>query len=126
MLQIPGLFILKTEKRGRGVYTSITIEKGDMIEICPLIIIPPKEVEVIHQTVLHDYYFLWTKPENSACIALGFGSLYNHSSENNAEVFMDIEMNEIEFRASRKINAGTEILIDYNDGCKHPVWFEVS
>lgn len=126
MLQIPGLFILKTEKKGRGVYTSITIEKGDMIEICPLIIIPPKEVEVIHQTVLHDYYFLWTKPENSACIALGFGSLYNHSSENNAEVFMDIEMNEIEFRASRKINAGTEIFIDYNDGCKHPVWFEVS
>lgn len=126
MLQIPGLFILKTEKRGRGVFTSIAIEKGDMIEICPLIIIPPKEVEVIHQTVLHDYYFLWEAPIDSACIALGFGSLYNHSPINNAEVFMDKETHEIEFRASRTINAGSEIFIDYNAGCKHAVWFEVS
>lgn len=126
MLQIPGLFILNTKKKGRGVFTSIAIQKGDMIEICPLIIIPPKEVEAIHQTVLHDYYFLWEEPVDSACIALGFGSLYNHNPINNAEVFMDLETNEIEFRACKSISAGTEICIDYNAGSKHTVWFEVN
>jgi len=125
MLQIPGLFIMNTDQRGRGVFTSKAIKEGDMIEICPLIIIPPKEVKVIHQTVLHDYYFLWTKPANSACIALGFGSLYNHSSLNNAEVFMDIESKEIEIRACKEIIAGEEIFIDYNDGNKEQVWFDV-
>jgi len=126
MLQIPGLYILKTEKRGRGVFTSIGIQKGDVIEICPLIIIPPEEVNVIHQTVLHDYYFLWEEPIDSACLALGFGSLYNHSKGNNAEVFMDLETQEIEFRACKQIKAGEEIFIDYNDGSKSAVWFEVN
>jgi len=126
MHQIPGLYIFKTATRGRGVFTSTALEKGDMIEICPLIIIPPNEVAAIHQTVLHDYYFLWTDPIDSACIALGFGSLYNHNPLNNAEVFMDVETNEIEFRACKKIIAGDEIFIDYNDGSKHPVWFEMS
>ncbi len=125
MLQIPGLFIVKTENRGRGVFTSVTIETGDMIEICPLIIIPPNEVKSIHKTILHDYYFLWTEPAYSACIALGFGSLYNHNAANNAEVFMDVETQEIEFRACKTIIAGEEIFIDYNDGSKEAVWFDV-
>jgi len=126
MLQIPGLYIVETKERGRGVFTSTALNKGDMIEICPLIIIPPKEVAQIHNTILHDYYFFWPKPVNSACIALGFGSLYNHSPSNNAAVFMDTETKEIEIRACKTIEAGQEIFIDYNDGNKEALWFQVT
>lgn len=125
MLQIPGLFIAESENKGRGVFTSIDIQGGAIIEICPLIIVPLKDVANIHQTILHDYYFLWPEPKGAACIALGFGSIYNHSYENNAEVFMDIEGKEIEIRSCKMLKAGSEIFIDYTDGKKDKIWFDV-
>ena len=56
MLHIPGLYIANSSNRGRGVFTAQEIETGDLIEICPLLIIPKKDVSAIHKTVLHDYY----------------------------------------------------------------------
>ena len=125
MLHIPGLYIANSSNRGRGVFTAQEIETGDLIEICPLLIIPKKDVSAIHKTVLHDYYFLLEKPNGAACIALGYGSIYNHQSEPNAIVIFDYEKKEIEIQASKKIEPGNEIFIDYTDGGKEeaPLWF---
>ena len=128
MLQIPGLHIIDHKKRGRGVYTAIDISKGDLIEICPLIIIPKKDVKKIHQTILHDYYFLLEQPKGAACLALGYGSINNHKSKPNAIVIFDYEKNEMEIQCCKKIKAGSEIFIDYTDGGDKdaPLWFEES
>ncbi len=127
--QIPGLYILETEEKGRGVFTSVPISKGDLIESAPVIIINDEDRKVIHETKLHDYYFLWGNgPEKStyhAAIALGYGSLYNHSKEANAEFVPVFEEEVIEFVATRDIEAGEEILIKYDEGnhADFELWF---
>lgn len=128
MLHIPGLYIANSDNRGRGVFTAQELAKGDLIEVCPLLIIPKKDVEKIHQTVIHDYYFLLEEPEGAACIALGYGSIYNHHPQPNALVIFDYEKNEIEIQANKKIEPGEEIFIDYTDGGKEeaPLWFNPS
>ena len=49
----------------------------------------------------------------TSALALGHGSLYNHSDESNAFVEMEDSTNLLYFYALKKIKAGEEITIDY-------------
>lgn len=121
MNHIPSLYIAYNDF-GRGMYTGLPINPGDIIEVCPLILVPEAEKEQIHQSKLHDYYFLW--PPGGIAIALGYGSLYNHSKTPNAKVIYDIENEEIIIECTLTINPGDEILIDYTDGTDEVrLWF---
>lgn len=123
MRHIPGLYLSYTDK-GRSIFTAESLQQGSIIETCPVILIPEEEREKIHDTVLHDYYFIW--PEGGIAIALGYGSIYNHSEQPNAIVVYDLKEREIIFEASRNIEAGEEICIDYTDGDPEILlWFEV-
>ena len=127
MLHIPGLYILSNDK-GRGIYTSEALHHGDVIEICPLIKIPKGQLLQLDQTIIYEYYFLWEEEGYEACLALGYGSLYNHSSKPNAEILMDYDGNTIQILATTKIEAGDEILIDYTGGgtkSQVKLWFDV-
>ena len=126
MLRILGLYISNSEERGRGVFTAQDLEEGDLIEICPILVVPVKDVAAIHKTILHDYYFLLENPKGAAFIALGYGSIYNHHLQPNAIVTIDEEKQELEIHCCKKIEAGSEIFIDYTDGGKEdaPLWFE--
>jgi len=123
---IPGLFILKTDEKGRGVYTSIPIGVKDTIESAPVVVLSESERKVIHDTRLHDYYFLWGQAQNGAAIALGYGSLYNHSSTPNADFILDYDHDTIDFVAIKPIEAGDEITINYSSEKMEafPLWFE--
>ena len=130
--QIPGLFIMHTEHKGRAVYTSIEIEMGDIIESAPVIVLSEEDRLTIHNTALHDYYFLWQENENGSspkkcAIALGFGSLYNHSDKPNAEFIIDYENLSIDFIALQTILPGQEITINYRSEELEdfPLWFDV-
>lgn len=127
MYQITGLFVAEDENKGRGVYTSSGITSGDLIEICPVIRIPSSELPIIHKTVLHDYYFLWGIDLDACAIALGFGSLYNHAVESNADFLLDFEKNTIEIMAIKNIEPGEEITINYHGepGDDQPLWFSM-
>lgn len=127
MLHIPGLYITETEERGRGVFSAHALETDDIVEFCPLILIPAKDLEKVHQTILHDYYFLYpdSQQEGMACIALGYGSLYNHSAQPNAIVDFDLDNQQIQIRCITNITAGAEILINYNgDEQEKGLWFK--
>ncbi len=125
MLHIPTLYIAESEKKGRGVFTSDVINEGDLIEICPLVLFPQKDCEFIDKTSLFHYYFFWPGEEGGACIALGYGSLYNHGTPPNAKIFVNLEDKEFEYRCIRQINGGEEILIDYMEGDDtKQLWFE--
>ena len=122
--QIPGLYLRESPRGGRGVFTSEPIPAESIIEICPVIILSPADRERIHTTRLHDYYFLWGQ-EGHCAIALGFGSLYNHSDLPNADFGMDFERETIEFYARRDILVGEEIVVSYT-GAADPraeLWF---
>jgi SET domain-containing protein len=124
--QIPGLYIAHTPLRGRGVFSARAVTAGDTIELCPVIVLPPADLPLIHRSALHDYYFLWGEGRDRAAIALGFGSLYNHSSRPNAEIDMDLEMELIAIRCIRDILPGEEVTIDYqpDPDFEDRLWFE--
>ena len=59
-------------------------------------------------------------------LALGFGSLYNHSYRPNAR-YDDVGRQAKAFTALRDIAAGEEVTVNYNGepGLRRRVWFEV-
>ena len=124
MLQVPGLYIGLSEGRGRGVYTAGELNPGDVIEICPLIIIPASEVRNLDQTVLFNYYFLWNEPTGGACLPGGLGCFYNHSSNPNADAEMDIANESLNFICNKNIKPGDEVFIDYTNAGKGKLWFD--
>ncbi len=126
MQRIPGLFFAPSKLVGRGVFTAEDIVKGTTFEIAPIIEIPESEVDVIHHTELHDYYFVWGEQDEKAAIALGYGSLYNHSYSPNANYIFDLDAQTIEFFALKKIKAGEEITINYHGDpdVKDELWFD--
>lgn len=126
MQRLPGIYFAPSDKGGRGVFSAIYISVGTLIEVCPMIVLPAEDFQKIHDSSLHDYYFLWGDEENQCAIALGFGSLYNHDYEPNARYFVDPEDETMEIHAIREIFPGEEITVTYNG---HPddkslVWFE--
>lgn len=127
MLHVPGLYLVEDNLKGRSVYSSEKLEKGDLIEICPVIKIVSGELKFIDKTILHDYYFLWGEEGFEACIALGYGSLYNHNGTPNADITLDYSDSTIRVICSKVINEGEEITIDYTGGTKGIVklWFDV-
>ena len=97
MQKLPFLYVAESESKGRGVFTSQSIYTGDLIEICPVIVMPRKELKIIDNTVLFNYYFLWGKKQKKCAICLGYGSLYNHDYHPNARYELDLLNKTIDF-----------------------------
>ena len=111
----PALYVRKTRGMGRGVFAGRAYRKGEVIEVCPVITLAEGTVEAA-LGALDRYLFKWGKPEDRLAIALGYGSLYNHSADPNAAFEPRHARGEIAFRATRAIAAGEQILIDYGWG----------
>lgn len=114
--------------KGRGVFAQRNFKKGEVIETCPVIVLPPQEVDNLELTELYNYYFAWEADSRAAAIALGYGSLYNHSYEPNAKYQKDFNNKLLKYICIKDINKDEEITINYN--CdpedKTPVWFDVA
>ncbi len=122
------LEIRETKTKGRGVFAAKDFTPEEIIETCPVIELPEQDVGHIDKTKLFDYYFGWGANLKGAAIALGYGSLYNHSYEPNAQYEKDFERNAVIFTCLRPIKKDEEITVNYsgNPYSKTPVWFEVS
>jgi SET domain-containing protein len=81
-------------------------------------VLPDPEWQLLNQTTLQHYYYSWNA--ESAAIAFGFGSFYNHSATPNAQFLRRFAEQVMEYVAVMDIEAGEEITITY--GC--PLWFE--
>ena len=126
MQQFVPLYVAPSPLGGRGVFSREAIAEGTLIEICPVVVLPPEQLPIVHDTKLHDYYFLWGWEDNECAIALGYGSLYNHAYDPNARYLVDIDQDTIEIIARRDIPAGEEITVSYNGDPEDqtPVWFD--
>jgi uncharacterized protein len=100
--------------KGRGVFAKRPFSPGDLIEVAPVIVIPESQRELIGATVLDYSAFQWGAAGLELAIALGYGSLYNHSSNPNAFYHRDMENLTIDFVCVTAINENEEILINYN------------
>jgi SET domain-containing protein len=124
--RIPSLFIGPSNLHQRGVFTTEPIPKDSLIEICAIIKVPADQLKLLKKTVLYNYYFDWHKNGEDAAIVLGYGSLYNHSFQPNAEYSLNYDDETIEIYALRDIDAGEELTFNYNgDPMDHTtVWFQ--
>ena len=125
--RIPSSFIAPSDLHGTGVFAGEDIVKDSIIEICPIIFLPEDQIDLIKKTVLNNYYFEWGKDLRSGALALGYGSIYNHSVQANAIYEIDINADTISFYTIRDIVAGEEITINYNGSPDNraKVWFEM-
>lgn len=126
-LQNAPVYFASSGIHGTGIFAAKPIPAGAVIEVCPVILFPKSQLALVRQTVLDDYYFDWGDDGEWYAFALGYGSLYNHSYEPNADYGMDFEHNTIDFYCLRDIAAGEEICINYNGspGDRTKVWFEL-
>ena len=73
---------------GRGVFAARRFEPGDVIEECPVLTVSGDQAALLDETDLYGFTFEWKK---GAAVALGFGSLYNHSWAPNARYDHDYD-----------------------------------
>jgi SET domain-containing protein len=108
--------VIDIKGKGRGVVATQDISNGEIIEYCPIIPISKKEADFLeNESENLKYYYLFQYATNKYCIMLGYGSVYNHSLEPNADVDYDISepKNYLFFQAIKDIKAGEEIVFDY-------------
>jgi SET domain-containing protein len=96
---------------GRGVFAAAPFAPGQVIEVCPVLRFGAKDRARIDQTLLFEYYFDW---DGDGALALGLGSLYNHSGDPNAEYLKDFENDLVTIRAIQAIRPGDEIVFSYS------------
>jgi SET domain-containing protein len=115
-LKIPNkIYIDNSPIHGWGVFAKETIYEGEVIEEAPIydLNIPKNEPS----SLMIDYRFNWPQGSGGAwtkqVIAWGYGSLYNHSDNNNAYWRSNLERDTFEFVATKQIEIGEEIFVYY-------------
>jgi len=100
------LIVKKSPMHGYGVFAAKNIKKGEIIEECYIIITKGKD------KALEDYYF---DAKGKDAILTGYGIIYNHCDEDNAEYTLNIKRRLATFKALRNIKKGEEIFISYGN-----------
>lgn len=118
---------------GRGVFAARDIAAGTVFERAPVILIPKEQVfgntpEARHSARISWYVFAWdgVTKRNYVALALGYGSIYNHSYTPNAR-YKPEAPDMLMFNALRDIACGEEITINYHGepDDTRPVEFDV-
>jgi hypothetical protein len=97
--------LVREGPRGRGVFATRSFAEGETVEVCPTVEISEGGGD------LADYLFESTN-EGMFLVVLGFGMLYNHSSEPNLDYYQENEA-ALAFVAQRHIERGEELTISY-------------
>lgn len=104
------IVVKKSSMHGYGVFADKTFKKGEIIEECYLIVSKGGDKG------LEDYYF---DANGKYAMLTGFGCIYNHLDEPNADYTINTKRKFATFKAEQKIRKGEEIFISYGDD-----WFK--
>ena len=115
MIYNPKIYVDKSPVHGWGVFAKEDIMEGEVFEECPVLTLPIEKGEVT--SLLIDYRFNWPQcvEYQEQVIALGNGSLYNHSENANAYWISNLENKTFQFISHREIKKGEEIFTWYGD-----------
>jgi SET domain-containing protein len=97
---------------GRGVFATEKIFKGEIIEECHFIELDDKDFSKLDIS-LKQIVFSYPIASNGIAVVLGFGSIYNHSQNNNATWETDTNIRVFRFYAIKDIDVGEEICTNY-------------
>ena len=104
------LIVKKSSTHGYGVFAGKSIKKGELIEECYILVSRGGD------KTLEDYYF--DAERGRYALFTGYGSIYNHSDEPNADYNIKVDKKISILKASRNIRKGDEIFVSYG-----PKWF---
>jgi SET domain-containing protein len=104
------IVVKRSSRHGFGVFAEKKIKKGEKIEQCYFILTKGKD------EALENFYFA---AKRKYAVFLGYGSIYNHSDDPNADYNININKRIATIKASRDIKKGEEILISYGED-----WFK--
>ncbi len=118
------IYVRAVEQKGRGVFAQRALRKGEVFERSPVIVLPASQWDSIERTVLFNYCYEW---DGDYALALGLGSLFNHSYQPNAIYTRQLTDLVMEYTALRDIAADEEITVNYNGdpADQDPLWFAV-
>ncbi|KAF9934896.1 hypothetical protein FBU30_010163 [Linnemannia zychae] len=103
--------------KGRGVVTTTVIPARTVIDISPILLFPTEEYSSHGQyTQLDHYTYRW---KGGMALALGLGSMFNHSNTPNVGFQRDFENSLIRYSALREILPDEELCISYGPN----LWF---
>jgi len=123
--QTNAIEVKQIKGKGRGVFARRLIPDGEVIERVPVLVLLVAETRTASgPTRMSGYCFEWGR--GTVAVALGYGSLYNHSYQPNARYDDEGGQTKV-FRAIRDIAAGEEIVVNYNGEPEDetPVWFKM-
>lgn len=100
------IIVKKSKLHGYGVFALKTIKKGEKIEECYIIICSGKDKK------LENFYF---DAKGKYAIFTGFGIIYNHSDDPNADYYINMKNKVVLIKAGRTIKKGEEIFISYGE-----------
>jgi SET domain-containing protein len=115
MIYSPKIYVDKSPIHGWGVFAKEDIMEGEVFEECPILTLPIDKGEIT--SLLIDYRFNWPQGNDfeEQVMALGYGSLYNHSDNANSFWISDLENRTFKFISNREIKKGEEIFVWYGD-----------
>ena len=108
---------------GKGVFASENIQQGEIVEVAPILILKFEDFIDTRWNLLFEYYF-WM--DDFVVLALGYGSLYNHSENPNLEYRIMKKETIMEIKALKDVKKGEELTFNYkgSTNTKTPLWFE--
>ena len=106
---------------GMGVFAKENIKSNEVIETCHFTILEKSFQQIDNK--LKEYVFSWPKTfwGGKSAVVWGFGSIYNHSRNNNVDWVTDEENNLFKFFTIKDIKKGEEICSDYGEAYKKVV-----
>lgn len=101
------IYVKKSLTHGYGVFAGQDFKKGDIIEECYVLISKRGG-----DRALEDYYF---DANGNYALFTGYGSIYNHSDDDNAEYKINNKRKIATITAYKKIKKDEEIFVSYGE-----------
>ncbi|UZJ57236.1 hypothetical protein CBS101457_006556 [Exobasidium rhododendri] len=119
------LHVRQTASAGRGVFASVPLTAGTLLDVSHILLFPAKEYhDHGRHTQLDEYTYVWSKgiEGNTMALALGIGSLFNHSyTTPNVSYTLDRATGTIRYTLMRDVMPEEELCISYGTG---RMWWE--
>jgi len=120
-----GLVVRPVPGKGRGVFAGRDFDAGEVVERCPVVVIPKEQYPQYLATMVDDYAFRWPLKPEVVVIPLGYGCIYNHSADPNVRFVPNLKEHAIDFVCTKPITIGEEVTHHYGwRRSRVPAWYE--
>lgn len=107
-------YVKKVKGKGWGAFCAQRLRKGESFHVSPLLVLSGREAKLMSESALEPYWYEFGA--KGRAIALGLGSILNHSDKPNCSYRFSKSKRTLTFYALRDIPAHEELTHDYGWG----------